>query len=123
MVQVAALENDGAVEQAVTQRTTTAGENGCAEHRHRGYSADCIAMVPIEFQANAFQKKSFSNFESIGRWWICNNKNTVWNCVCAATLWSIWKLCNQLCFQGGRWQGGGQVLCSIARMLKRWRVL
>ena len=62
MVQVAALENDGAVEQAVTQRTTTAGENGCAEHRHRGYSADCIAMVPIEFQANAFQKKKFQQF-------------------------------------------------------------
>ena len=30
-----------------------------------------------------------SDFESIGRWWISNNKNTVLNCVCAATLWYL----------------------------------
>ena len=64
-----------------------------------------------------------SDFESIGRWWISNNKNTVLNCVCAATLWSIWKLHNHLCFEGGRWQEVGRVLCSIARMLMRWCVL
>ena len=57
-----------------------------------------------------------SDFESIGRWWISNNKNTVLNCVCAATLWSIWKLCNHLSFEGGRWQEVGRFLCSIARM-------
>ena len=42
---------------------------------------------------------------------------------CVATLWSLWKSRNHLCFQEGTWQGEGQILGSIARRLKRWRML
>ena len=56
------------------------------------------------------------DFESIGRWWISNNKNAVLNSTCAATLWSIWKLRNLLCFQEGKWQGGPEEVRFCARL-------
>jgi len=83
----------------------------------------CVASLTWNYISIELGVQVGSDFESIGRWWISNNKNAVLNCVCAATLWSIWKLRNNLCFQGKGWRGIGQVLCSIARMLRRWSVL
>lgn len=76
----------------------------------------CVAKLTWELILEVVGTSVGADFESIGRWWISNNKNAVLNCTCAATLWSLWKLRNHLCFQ---WQGGGQVLCSIARMPRR----
>jgi hypothetical protein len=39
-----------------------------------------------------------SDFESVARWWLSNKKNIVINVVCTATLWSILKLHNAMCF-------------------------
>jgi len=68
-------------------------------------------------------KEVGQDFESVARWWISNNKNEILNCVCAATLWVLWKLRNGLCFQGKCWRGVEPVLGSVARMLERWKVL
>ena len=83
----------------------------------------CVAKLTWELISEIAGMKVGTNFESIGRWWISNDKNAVLNCTCAATLWSLWKSRNHLCFQEGTWQGEGQILGSIARWLKRWRLL
>ena len=80
----------------------------------------CCFRFHIQIWISDRQKQAWLCF---GRWWISNDKNAVLNCACAATLWSLWKSRNHLCFQGGTWQGEGQILGSIAKMLKRWRVL
>ena len=41
-----------------------------------------------------------SDFESVARWWLSNKKNYVINIVCIAALWALWKVRNELCFQG-----------------------
>jgi hypothetical protein len=46
-----------------------------------------------------------SNFESIARWWLSNEKNSVINVICTADIWSVWKLRNDMCFQGRSWPG------------------
>lgn len=44
--------------------------------------------------------------------------------MCTSTvIWSIWKLRNSLCFQGGVWSDVKVVLIKVARMLRRWKVL
>ena len=83
----------------------------------------CVAKLTWELISEIVGMKVGTDFESIGRWWISNDKNAVLNCTCAKTLWSLWKSRNHLCFQGGTWQGEGHILGSIARRLKRWRVL
>jgi hypothetical protein len=40
------------------------------------------------------------DFESVARWWLNNNQNSVINVVCTTVLWSFWKLHNALCFHG-----------------------
>jgi hypothetical protein len=68
-------------------------------------------------------RKIGMEFESIGRWWVSNNKNENLNCVCSAVLWVIWKLRNGLCFQGKTWPGMDPVVGAVARMLDGWRPL
>ena len=46
-----------------------------------------------------FDKDLGTDFESVARWWISNNKNVVLNIYCAALMWSTWKLRNDLSIQ------------------------
>lgn len=63
-----------------------------------------------------------TDFESVARWWISNKNNTVLNCVCAATLWSLGN-CVMVCvFREGRGVVE-QVFSRIAQTLKSWSVL
>ena len=50
-----------------------------------------------------------TDFESVARWWISNNRNSVLNIFSSAVLWSIWTLRNDLCFQGKTWLGLGML--------------
>ena len=85
---------------------------------------DCCVAKAIWSEISILMDKEVGqDFESVARWWISNNKNEILNCVCAATLWVLWKLRNGLCFQGKCWRGVEPVLGSVARMLERWKVL
>jgi hypothetical protein len=64
-----------------------------------------------------------SDFESVAHWWLSNKKNTVINVVCTATLWSIWKLRNAMCFQGKVWPGVAEIWGRISFELDRWKIL
>jgi hypothetical protein len=52
------------------------------------------------------KKKRFSgsgvDFESVARWWISENKNSVLNMFSTAVLWVLWTVHNEMCFQGLR---------------------
>jgi hypothetical protein len=45
------------------------------------------------------------------------------NILNSAILWSIWKLRNEMCFQGAKWQGAGVILKKAARMLRDWKLI
>lgn len=53
------------------------------------------------------------SFESIGTCWLSNKRHLVTNIVSSATLWSIWKLRNDLCFQNGAWKNIEFLLLKI----------
>ena len=64
-----------------------------------------------------------SDFESVAKWWLCRKKHTITNMCTTAIIWSIWKLRNSLCFQGGVYSDVKVVLIRAAGMLRRWKVL
>jgi hypothetical protein len=64
-----------------------------------------------------------ADFESVAKCWVADKRNKVLNVCSAAALWAIWKLRNELCFQGTKWSGVHILLRKIARMLKDWRLL
>jgi hypothetical protein len=62
------------------------------------------------------------DFESVANLWIANKRHSVMNVVSSAVpvLCTIWKLRNDLCFQGTIWLGMKPVIVSLGRMLRRW---
>jgi hypothetical protein len=38
-------------------------------------------------------------------------------------MWSIWKLRNEICFQGVKWMGMQVLLFKCAQMLRSWKIL
>ena len=59
----------------------------------------------------------------MARWWVSNKRNCVLNTVGAALLWNLWKLRNEICFQGKLWKDERVALNKIAQALKSWRPL
>jgi len=59
-------------------------------------------------------------FFSIGQLWISNRIFLVCNIFCAAALWGLWKLRNNLCFQVLKWRDMNYLLLRIATMLQGW---
>ena len=64
-----------------------------------------------------------NDFESVARWWISNSKNSALNVVCTAILWALWKLRNDMCFQGKTWPGVKDIWRRVAVDLEQWRIL
>jgi hypothetical protein len=64
-----------------------------------------------------------ANFESIARLWVANTRHKFTNVITSAALWSLWKLRNEMCFQGVTWTGTKRVLLRIATMARRWMPL
>lgn len=50
------------------------------------------------------------DYESVAKYWIANKKHLITNVVSSVVLWSLWKLRNELCFQGVVWLGMKMVL-------------
>ena len=61
-----------------------------------------------------------SDYESVAKLWVANKKHVVTNVISSAVLWSLWKLRNEICFQGVFWLGTKMVLIRIAKMLRGW---
>ena len=63
------------------------------------------------------------SFESVARWWISEKRNSLINTVCTAVLWAIWKLRNEICFQGKVWPGVHDIWRRVASDLELWKIL
>ena len=68
-----------------------------------------------------------ADYESVARWWLSNNRNaimnmtffgTIMNMTCAALMWSIWKLRNDICFQGKAWRSEKVLLHKLLGRLR-----
>jgi hypothetical protein len=71
-------------------------------------------LTGIKLQVNLF---------SVSSLWICEKTNQVPNIVHAAALWSLWKLRNDLCFNGSGWSCMQVLYLKVAHTLERWKVL
>jgi hypothetical protein len=60
------------------------------------------------------------NFEYVARLWLANKNHELTNVLSSAVIWSIWKLRNELCFQGVPWTRMKSVLMMVVRMIRRW---
>jgi len=64
-----------------------------------------------------------ADYESVARWWLSNNRHAIMNMTCAALMWSIWKLRNDLCFQGKAWRSEKVLLYKLLGTLRNWQLL
>ena len=85
---------------------------------------DCVvAKTCWSYLVDIFHVDLGSNFESVARWWVSNNRYKVMNCCSAALMWCLWKTRNEICFQGKVWLGEKLVIRRLANTLKNWRIL
>jgi hypothetical protein len=54
---------------------------------------------------------------------LSNKKFVVENVLCAAALWGLCKLRNNLCLLGSQWKNEQSLLTMILGMLQRWTIL
>lgn len=52
-----------------------------------------------------------------------NNKKTVVNIACVATICGIWTMRNDMCFQGIPWTSTRAILARIGASLHQWKIL
>ncbi|KAG0536912.1 hypothetical protein BDA96_03G102500 [Sorghum bicolor] len=64
-----------------------------------------------------------SSVDSVGKYWLSNKKNGVINAFSSATLWCLWKLRNDLCFQRMEWKSMEILYHSISGTEQNWSIL
>ena len=79
----------------------------------------CVPTTMWCHLSDNFDKDLGTDFESVARWWISNNKNVVLNIYCAALMWSTWKLRNDLSIQEKNGEAR-RIFCSD--WSKPWRI-
>jgi hypothetical protein len=70
-----------------------------------------------------FDKSIGTDFESVAKWWLCDKKFKVLNICTTAIMWSLWKLRNEICFQGVKWRGMQVLFFKCVQMLRRWKII
>jgi hypothetical protein len=63
------------------------------------------------------------DFESVAKCWLSEKKYRALNVCTTAVFWTLWKMRNDLCFQGLSWTGGHTLLRRCATMLRDWCLL
>jgi hypothetical protein len=64
-----------------------------------------------------------SDFESVAKLWLSAKKYRTLNVLTTVVFWTLWKMRNNLCFQGLSWTGGHVLLRRSAKMLRDWCLL
>ena len=80
----------------------------------------CVAKNVWGCISSWINKSVGTNYESVASLWLANKKYLVTNVITSAVLWVIWKLRNNVCFQGVTWSGMKKVLAVLGRMLRSW---
>jgi hypothetical protein len=61
------------------------------------------------------------DFENIGTRWLCNKKFLLINMISSATLWTLWKIKNNMCFQNVQWRNMKEIVGKIIGLL-HWTI-
>jgi len=94
----------------------------CAEHEsicHLFFDC-CIGTNTWKVVSEFLGTDVGSDFESVARFWLAHKRHVLTNAISSAILWSIWKLRNEIYFQGVRWTGLPLLFLKTVRMLRRW---
>jgi hypothetical protein len=59
-----------------------------------------------------------ADFELVAHLWVCGKRFKLINAFTTAAFWTIWKMINELSFQGVRWTGMRRMFGRCARMLR-----
>ena len=82
---------------------------------------DCVVAKQLwSILSEIFNRQVGTYFVSVGTMWISNRKFIVENVFCAAILWGLWKLRNNLCFQGTLWVDVRVLIMKVTAMLQNW---
>ena len=65
----------------------------------------CVAVNVWKVVTEVIDVNIGSDYESIARLWVANKIFFIANVISSAILWSLWKLRNEICFQGMVWTG------------------
>lgn len=85
---------------------------------------ECIVAKQVwAFVADCFDHPSISSFDDVSALWHMCKRKPVLNLIVAASLWSLWKLRNEFCFQGRTWRNANCILAKLRSHLQQWKVL
>jgi hypothetical protein len=73
--------------------------------------------------SNILEYQVGGNMIDTGKYWLSNKKFCILNMVTSATIWSIWKLKNDLCFQRLGWRSMEMLFFRITGLLRNWMLL
>lgn len=94
----------------------------CAESTSHLF-LECVVTHEIWRNISLITKIGACNVHSISCWWVSDKPHHVANSVCAAVMWAIWHIRNDLCFSQSRWMGLQAIWRKIASHLDQWGVL
>ncbi|KAE8782662.1 hypothetical protein D1007_43931 [Hordeum vulgare] len=85
---------------------------------------DCIVARQVwGFLMETLNIKDILGFDDVVVLWKDPKKNCVLNMIIAASLWSVWKLRNEICFQGRIWRNFNCILAKLGVHLDEWKIL
>jgi len=81
----------------------------------------CVAKLVWSSISDLLGVNLGESFESVAHLWLANKRHELTNVFSLSVIWPIWKLRNEICFQGIAWTGIEKLLLRIVRMLlRRW---
>jgi hypothetical protein len=97
----------------------------CNEHESAKHLFfECVVAKSIwDVVSDIFKLSNANSFESVARWWLSDNKNSVLNIFSSDTLWTLWSVRNEICFQELRWPGVKELLRRLRYTIRSWHLL
>jgi hypothetical protein len=94
-------------------------ENESVAHLLFGCIAQCFWSVISEIIGFSI----VSDFESMAKWWLREERYNDVNVLGVAVLWTIWKTRNGMYFQGVQWSKMEKLFGRCANVLRNWKLV
>jgi hypothetical protein len=83
----------------------------------------CVARIVWGNICEITDLPLIKDFESLGTMWVKGKKFKAFNVLSSALIWLIWKMRNNICFQGVCWSKVEDVLRGGAKLIRNWVLL
>jgi hypothetical protein len=80
-------------------------------------------IVDSKSMAKLTNRPEIVDFESMAKLWIRDKTLKVVNVLTTTVIWCLWKIRNDMCFQGTCWTGMRRLFEQCASFLRNWRLL